>query len=191
MQPVILDTDVASLLHRRKLTGPLATRLIGREPLIIFITFGELAKWAEIRCWGADRRGELACWLSGIPVLPGDEAVAAIWGRLSAAASRRGRPRPVNDMWIAACCSPTKRPRHLEPQGLRGLHRTSRPADPRGAITARPGTCRQRLHGHPHPPRRLPLRQASKLACNSQKAGSVRVPTAPASRPPPPAVRLH
>lgn len=90
MQPVILDTDVASLLHRRKLTGPLATRLIGREPLITFITFGELAKWAEIRHWGAHRRGELATWLSGIPVLPGDEAVAAIWGRLSAAATRRG-----------------------------------------------------------------------------------------------------
>jgi len=94
VQPVILDTDVASLLHRRKLTGPLATRLIGREPLITFITFGELAKWAEIRRWGAHRRGELAGWLSGIPVLPGDEAVAAIWGRLSAAASR---PVPRGD----------------------------------------------------------------------------------------------
>ena len=104
MHPVILDTDAASLLHRRKLTGPLATRLIGREPLITFITFGEPAKWAEIRRWGAHRRGELAGWLSGIPVLPGDEAVAAVWGILSAAASRRGRPRPVNDMWIAACC---------------------------------------------------------------------------------------
>jgi predicted nucleic acid-binding protein len=33
-----------------------------------------------------------------------DEAVAATWGRLSAAAVRRGRPRPVNDMWGAACC---------------------------------------------------------------------------------------
>src|SRR5450759_4477064 len=63
MQPVIPGTDVASLLHRRKLTGPLATRLIGREPLITFITFGELAKWAEIRRWGAHRRGELAGWL--------------------------------------------------------------------------------------------------------------------------------
>jgi predicted nucleic acid-binding protein len=46
VQPVILDTDVASLLHRR----------------------------------------------------------APIWGRLSAETSLRGRPRPVNDMWIAACC---------------------------------------------------------------------------------------
>jgi hypothetical protein len=34
VQPVILDTDVASLTHKRKLTGPLATRLIGRKPLM-------------------------------------------------------------------------------------------------------------------------------------------------------------
>ena len=104
MTPVILDTDVASQLHRRKLTGPLATRLVGREPLITFVTLGELTKWAEIRDWGALRRGALATWLSGIPVLPGDEAVAEFWGILSAAAAKRGRPRPVNDMWIAACC---------------------------------------------------------------------------------------
>ena len=104
MDPVILDTDVASLLHRHKLAGPLAARLIGREPLITFVTLGELTKWAEIRDWGTHRRNELASWLSGLPVLPGDEAVAQTWGILSAAAARRGRPRPVNDMWIAACC---------------------------------------------------------------------------------------
>jgi predicted nucleic acid-binding protein len=84
--------------------GRWPTRLIGREPLITFVTYGEQTKWAEIRHWGARRREELAGWLSGIPVLPGDEPVAAVWGRLSAAAIRRGRPRPVNDMWIAACC---------------------------------------------------------------------------------------
>jgi predicted nucleic acid-binding protein len=103
MQPVILDTDVASLLPRRRLTGPLATRPIGREPLITFATFGELTKWAEIRHRGRRRRHEPADWLSGIPVLPGDEAVATTWGRLSAETTLRGRPRPVNDMWIAAC----------------------------------------------------------------------------------------
>jgi len=104
MQPVILDTDVASLTHRRKLSGPLATRLIGRKPMITFVTFGELTKWTEIRHWGSRSRQELADWLSSIPILPGDEPVAATWGRLSAAATQRGRPRPINDMWIAACC---------------------------------------------------------------------------------------
>ena len=63
-----------------KLSVPLPTHLIGREPLITFTTSGELAKWAEIRRWGAHRRGELAAWVSGIPVLAGYEAVAAIWG---------------------------------------------------------------------------------------------------------------
>jgi predicted nucleic acid-binding protein len=100
----VLDTDVASLLHKGTLSGPLATRLIGREPLITLVTFGELAKWAEIRNWGQRRRQELTSWLSRIAVLPGDEAVAATWGWLSAAAVQRGRPRPVNDMWVAACC---------------------------------------------------------------------------------------
>lgn len=98
MDPAVLDTDVASLLHKGTLGGPLATRLIGREPLITFVTFGELANW------GQRRRQELTSWLSRIAVLPGDEAVAATWGRLSATAVRRGRPRPVNDMWVAACC---------------------------------------------------------------------------------------
>src|SRR2546427_7454272 len=69
MQPVILDTDVASLTHKRKLAGPLATRLIGRKPLITFVTFGELTKWTEIRHWGARSRQELADWLAGIPIL--------------------------------------------------------------------------------------------------------------------------
>jgi predicted nucleic acid-binding protein len=65
---------------------------------------GELTKWTEVRHWGARSRQALADWLSNIPVLPGDEPVAATWGRLSAAGIQRGRPRPVNDMWIAACC---------------------------------------------------------------------------------------
>jgi predicted nucleic acid-binding protein len=53
---------------------------------------------------GQHRREELTSWLSHIAVLPGDEAVAVTWGRLSAAAVQRGRSRPVNDMWVAACC---------------------------------------------------------------------------------------
>lgn len=101
---VVLDTDVASRLHRRRLADPLAPRLVGRRPLVTFVTLGELTKWAEIRHWGRRSREELARWLSGVPVLPGVEEVAATWGRLAAAADQRGRPRPVNDMWVAACC---------------------------------------------------------------------------------------
>ncbi|MEU2145074.1 MULTISPECIES: PIN domain-containing protein [Streptomyces albovinaceus subgroup] len=78
--------------------------MIGRIPVIAFVTLGELTQWAEIREWGGPRRQELADWLSAIPVLPADEAVAATWGRLSAAGRKAGLPQPVNDMWTAACC---------------------------------------------------------------------------------------
>ena len=44
LQPVILDTDVASRLHKGTLTEPLGARLIGRRPLITFVTYGELTK---------------------------------------------------------------------------------------------------------------------------------------------------
>jgi len=104
VQPVVLDTDVASLLHKKRLTDPIGARLIGRRPLVTFVTLGELTKWAQVRGWGTTSRQALADWLSVVPVLPGDEAVAVTWGHLSAAAVLRGRPRPMNDMWIAACC---------------------------------------------------------------------------------------
>lgn len=104
MQPVVLDTDVASLTHKQKLSAPLRARLLGRRPLITFVTLGELTKWAMVRRWGSKSRQELADWLAPLVILSGDDAVAVTWGRLSAAAHRRGRPRPQNDMWIAACC---------------------------------------------------------------------------------------
>lgn len=37
-------------------------------------------------------------------VLNSDDATSRAWGRISAEARRRGRPRPANDSWIAACC---------------------------------------------------------------------------------------
>jgi hypothetical protein len=103
VQPIVLDTDVASLLHRRKLTGPVVTRLIARAADHV----RDLRRADQVSRnppLGSHRREELAGWLSGTPVLPDDEAVGAVWGRLPAAAFQRGRPRPVNDMWIAACC---------------------------------------------------------------------------------------
>ena len=33
-----------------------------------------------------------------------DDAVARKWGEISAYPTRRGRPRPQNDSWIAASC---------------------------------------------------------------------------------------
>ena len=69
-----------------------------------FVTEGELEKWAERRSWGPRRREELHRWTRRLYVLPYDQEVARLWGGLAARAELRGRPRPGNDMWIAACC---------------------------------------------------------------------------------------
>lgn len=101
---VILDTDVASRSFRGRLSPRLAARLVGRQPILTFVTIGEMTQWAKLRQWGPRNFAMLDDWLSSKPVIPGSRTIAAAWGELSAAATQRGRPRPVNDTWIAACC---------------------------------------------------------------------------------------
>ena len=87
MSLVVLDTDLAD-----------------KVVFITFVTLGELIKWTVIRDWGPRRLADLADWQQHIGVLFADEDVAISWGQLQARAQRRGRPRPFNDTWIAACC---------------------------------------------------------------------------------------
>jgi predicted nucleic acid-binding protein len=101
---VVLDTDVASLSYKGRLPGSLAARLLGQEVCVTFVTIGELSRWAEKRHWGTRARTELVAWLGRAVVLPYDERVAWRWGQLSVQAEQRGRARPINDTWIAACC---------------------------------------------------------------------------------------
>jgi toxin FitB len=101
---IALDTDVASASLRGRLADPLRARLTGQTWCITFVTVGELTKWTVLRSWGARRLASLADWRQHVVTLPYSEQVAVRWGELQAHAERRGRPRPVNDTWIAACC---------------------------------------------------------------------------------------
>jgi toxin FitB len=101
---IVLDTDVASNSLRDRLTDPLRSRLAGHSLLITFVTIGELTKWTVLRDWGPRRLADLARWRQHVALIPFDEAIAIKWGELQANAQLRGRPRPVNDGWIAACC---------------------------------------------------------------------------------------
>ncbi|MGH4027263.1 MAG: hypothetical protein ACRDRV_22055 [Pseudonocardiaceae bacterium] len=80
MSVVVLDTDVASALLPKRTPEATAHHLAGHIPAVTFVTIGELTKWTLVR------------------------QVAVRWGELQAYAQLRGRPRPVNDSWIAACC---------------------------------------------------------------------------------------
>lgn len=101
---IVLDTDVASRVYKRNLPSRLAGQLVGYRPVITFVTLAELNKWTHLRSWGRPRREHLEQWLQPLPILPGTPKVARVWGEMSAYAQRRGRPRPQNDTWIAACC---------------------------------------------------------------------------------------
>lgn len=100
----VLDTDVASRILKHDLPAAAAGRLANQTICITFVTLGELTQWATMRTWGQARREAMHDWVSTMLVLPGTDDVAGRWGQISADARRRGRPRPANDTWIAACC---------------------------------------------------------------------------------------
>ena len=99
--PILLDTDVVSLLMKGYL-DPAASGLDAYDWCLSYITVGELAKGITMANWGLRRWTELSDWLGHVVILPIDLRVSYTWGQLASAAQRRGRPRPVNDMWIAA-----------------------------------------------------------------------------------------
>ncbi|MGH3503607.1 MAG: type II toxin-antitoxin system VapC family toxin [Nocardioidaceae bacterium] len=105
MEYAVLDTDVASLAFKDDLPPAwVAENLAGRVTAVTFVTVGELLKWSEWRSWGLRRRSELSDWLGRQVILDSDHEVSQTWAYLSAQAMQRGRPRPANDTWVAACC---------------------------------------------------------------------------------------
>jgi toxin FitB len=68
------------------------------------VAIGDLWQWATMRSWGSRTRDELERWPGRLVILNSDDAISRAWGRISAAAQRRGKPRPANDTSIAACC---------------------------------------------------------------------------------------
>jgi predicted nucleic acid-binding protein len=101
---VVVDTDVASALLRRRTPDGLARNLASHTIGITFVTYGELTKWTLVRRWGPRSVDTMRTFLAALVVLPYDQRVAARWGEIQAYAQLRGRPRPANDSWIAACC---------------------------------------------------------------------------------------
>lgn len=104
MDVVIYDTDIASHLIRRRLEPALTAILASYAPCVTFVTIGELAEWGYTRNWSQRSMLGIDAWLSRVPKIWCDDTITRTWGRLSAETRRAGRPRPVNDMWNAACC---------------------------------------------------------------------------------------
>ena len=103
MAVVVLDTDVISGLVKKNLPPSLNAKLVGHQLITTFVSAGELERWVIQRDLGARRRAAIEQWVTG-PLMTGGRDVARRWGEIMAYAEKRGRPRPVNDSWIAACC---------------------------------------------------------------------------------------
>jgi toxin FitB len=106
---IVLDTDVVSLYRAGRLPAGYASQVATNEISIAFATAGELGRVLAKR-WGAARRGGLDRWLAETRVIPAGLAVAQRWGPLTTSAQIRGRPRPLHDTWIAACCIDSELP---------------------------------------------------------------------------------
>ena len=104
MARIVLDTDVVSLYRAGRLQPQVARQVVTNDISITFATAGELWKGALAKRWGAARRGGLDLWLVKGRVIPAGLAVAQVWASITTAAQWRGRPRPLHDAWIAACC---------------------------------------------------------------------------------------
>ena len=99
--PLLLDTDVLSLMMKGYL-NPDSSGLRAYDWCVSFITVGELAKGAALANWDLRKWTDIADWLGRVVILPNDLRTSYTWGQLAAETQRRGRKRPVNDMWIAA-----------------------------------------------------------------------------------------
>jgi toxin FitB len=101
---IVLDTDVVSLYRAGRLPLTVHRQVVDNEISIAFVTAGELWKGALAARWGGTRRGGLDLWLAQAAILAAGLSGARTWGAIAAPAQLRGRPRPPNDTWIAACC---------------------------------------------------------------------------------------
>jgi predicted nucleic acid-binding protein len=101
---IVLDTDVVSHDRAGRLPAGHLQLVTANRHGIAFATAGELWRWSLVKRWGGSRRRGLDLWLDGELILPAGLQVAKTWASITAGAQRRGRPRPLNDSWIAACC---------------------------------------------------------------------------------------
>jgi predicted nucleic acid-binding protein len=103
-EELVLDTDVASRMLVNALPQPARQLVEPARTAITFITAGELYRGAEHAQWGDRRRAALVEWLRGHRLIPARMGVARRWGEMTGELLRTGRPLPINDSWIAACC---------------------------------------------------------------------------------------
>ena len=103
MTEVVVDTDVVSFLFKNH---PLGYRydpeLVGRVPLISFMTVAEVERWALQYRWSSKRLHWLHLYLKRFIVVPSSSDLCHKWAEVMVAAQAAGRRIETADAWIAA-----------------------------------------------------------------------------------------
>lgn len=105
---VLLDTDTFSRLSDSPAWATrLAPWLEGAEATLSFVSLAELYFGAAKAGWGDARTARLEAEIGRYGLLPVDDRLPWVWGRLRADAVRLGhplgQPTQANDAWLAAC----------------------------------------------------------------------------------------
>lgn len=104
MNPLVVDTDVVSYLHKSHPTlKPAYAGLLRRYYVVIsFMTLAEAVLWPMRANWGVRRSDELERYLARFTVIYPDDNMCRQWARVRHDSFRRGRPISPQDAWIAA-----------------------------------------------------------------------------------------
>jgi predicted nucleic acid-binding protein len=100
---VVVDTDVVSYLFKRDTRAAgYEAHLVGRVPVVSFMTVAELDAWAEQRAWGLETRARLEDSLNRYLVHYPERRLCRLWAHVMVAGRRTGHPVGAADAWIAA-----------------------------------------------------------------------------------------
>ena len=103
MNAVVVDTDVASFIFKNHSTAALYDReLVGRVPLISFMTTAEVERWALLRRWSDQRTDWLRLYLKRFTLVPSSPDLCIKWAEVMVTAQAVGRRIESADAWIAA-----------------------------------------------------------------------------------------
>jgi predicted nucleic acid-binding protein len=103
MSPVVVDTDVVSLIFKRhSLSEKYIDTLDGNQVVISFMTLAELRLWTRRRSWGVERRELLARFLDRFTICHSDDALCDVWSAIRHNAFASGTVIDVADAWVAA-----------------------------------------------------------------------------------------
>jgi predicted nucleic acid-binding protein len=102
--PLLVDTDVFSMVHYAKGRGSEFELLLAGHPLALsFAAVGELRAGALKDNWGARRLADQQRFLTAYTVIPANSDVVARYAPLHARLHETLKGGGVNDMWTAAC----------------------------------------------------------------------------------------